>query len=198
MQADELLAAVLIAGVLGSTAYMYTTRPDFDLKCIVSNVDGNTYCVRERKRMQEAADLLATVTSKMRKFVEYLRDKHPDNDGVQRLVKNFNPEVVQENLPTSKFTAYSENKGKKLAFCVNRKKGGSELIDEHTLTFTYIHELGHLFTKSIGHKDEFWRNFKFLLEEAKAGGFHEPRDYKKAPVEYCSMQITDSPYYDYH
>ena len=54
-----------------------------------------------------------------------------------------------------------------MAFCFNQKKNGTQLIDENTLTFVAIHELAHIATKSIGHNDEFWNNFKFLLEEAK-------------------------------
>ena len=33
--------------------------------------------------------------------------------------------------------------------------------------FVAIHEIAHIMTKSIGHKPEFWNNFKFLLENAK-------------------------------
>jgi hypothetical protein len=49
---------------------------------------------------------------------------------------------------------------------------------------------------SIGHKSEFWENFKFLLENAKEAKIHEPIDYSKEPAEYCSMKITDSPYFE--
>jgi hypothetical protein len=51
-------------------------------------------------------------------------------------------------------------------------------------------------TKSIGHKSEFWENFKFLLEEAKEAGIHDPKDYKKSPEKYCGITIHDNPYYD--
>jgi hypothetical protein len=51
-------------------------------------------------------------------------------------------------------------------------------------------------TKSVGHKNEFWQNFKFLLENAKAANIYQPVDYKKKPKGYCGMTITDNPYYD--
>ena len=51
-------------------------------------------------------------------------------------------------------------------------------------------------TKSVGHGDEFWQNFKFLLINAKAMGIHEPVDYKKNPINYCDMEIHDNPYFD--
>ena len=59
-----------------------------------------------------------------------------------------------------------------------------------------IHELAHIMTTSEGHKQEFWQNFKFLLEQAKAANIYEPVDYKKNPELYCGMDISDNPYYD--
>jgi hypothetical protein len=130
--------------------------------------------------------------------VEYVYEKYPEKENVQRLHKGFNPKKVMEILPTSSYTAYSENKGEKVAFCLNKEKNGSNdnMIDEHTLTFVAIHELSHIATKSIGHKSEFWENFKFLLQEAKEAGIHDPTDYKKQPQNYCGMTIHDNPYYD--
>jgi hypothetical protein len=176
---------------------MYFESDTFQLKCIVSTVDGNKYCVRERENLQKAADLLAKVTKKSKKLVEYVQEHHPDNPNVMRLVEKYNPQKVMETLPTSKYTAYSENKGEKLAFCLNKiKTENDNLIDEHTLMFVTIHELSHIMTKSIGHKSDFWQNFKFLLENAKAAGLHDPEDYKKKPRDYCGMKIHDNPYYD--
>ena len=79
-----------------------------------------------------------------------------------------------------------------------RKNKGQQLIDENTLTFVALHELAHIMTKSVGHTEEFWDNFKFLLENAKECNVHQPRDYKKDPVEYCGMDIHDNPYYDHN
>jgi predicted metal-dependent hydrolase len=40
--------------------------------------------------------------------------------------------------------------------------------------FVAIHEMSHTCTKSVGHKSEFWENFKFLLENAKSPKFTFP------------------------
>ena len=45
-----------------------------------------------------------------------------DNISAGTNPSNFNPKKVMETLPTSKFTAYSENKGEKIAFCLNKEK----------------------------------------------------------------------------
>jgi|TARA_B110000285_G_scaffold195962_1_gene226615 hypothetical protein len=188
---------VVICGIVGLCIYMYCTSDEFQLKCIVSTVDGNKYCVRERTKVKEAADLLARVNVKCKELVDYVDKKHGSQDNVKRLVEGYNPQRVVETLPTSEYTAYSENKGEKLAFCLNKKREGvSNMIDEHTLTFVAIHELSHVATKSIGHKAEFWDNFKFLLENAKEAGIHSPKDYKENPAEYCGMDIKDNPYFD--
>lgn len=176
---------------------IYWESDAFNLKCIISDVDGNKYCVRERLKIQLVADLLAKTTQKLKKLVNHMGKKYPDRANVKRLVEKFNPKRVYETLPTSEYTAYSENKGEKIAFCVTKKKeGNDDLIDENTLMFVAIHELAHVASKKIGHGDEFWKNFKFLLIDAKEIGIYEPKDYKDKNVSYCGMQITDNPYFD--
>jgi hypothetical protein len=125
-----------------------------------------------------------------------LKEKYPDRDDISRLAANFNKTKISETLPTSELTAYSENKGEKVAFCLNKKKGGTRLIDEHTLMFVAIHELTHIMTESIGHKQQFWDNFKFLLVNAKEMGIHDPQNYKEEPEEFCSQLIDTNPYFD--
>jgi len=198
MDKYDILGYFIIGFVIIVSIIMYYKNSDeFQLKCIVSTVDGDKYCVREREKLQDAVDLLATVTEKCKDIVNYIGDKYANEERCQRLVKGFNPKRVMETLPTSEYTAYSENKGEKIAFCLNRdKKDNSKLIDINTLTFVAIHELSHVMTKSIGHTNEFWENFKFLLQEAKAAGIHDPIDYKKSPKEYCFIKISDNPYYD--
>lgn len=193
---SDILTYALIVLVIGAILKLYLESDAFNLKCIISGVDGNTYCVRERNKLELVADLLARVTQKLKQLVKHMGEKFPDRDNVKRMVENFNPKRITETLPTSTHTAYSENKGEKMAFCVTKKKNGLKLIDENTLTFVAIHELAHVATKSIGHKDEFWNNFKFLLEEAVQIGLYNPVDYKKTPQEYCGMDITDNPYFD--
>lgn len=198
MKSEDILGYFIIGSILTTSYYIYRENYEsFQLKCIVSSVDGNKYCVRERENIEKAADLLAKITGKCKSLVDYVSDKYPDKENVKRLKENFNPKKIMETLPTSSYTAYSENKGEKVAFCLNKEKQDNDnLIDESTLTFVAIHELSHVMSKSIGHKSEFWSNFKFLLECAKDAGIHNPVDYKKEPQQYCGMKIHDNPYYD--
>ena len=192
----NILGYTIIFLVLIITYRIYKESDYFHLKCIISDVDGNKYCVRERSKLELAADKLANVNVKLKNLVKHVGKKYPNRDNCKRLVSKFNPKKIYETLPTSEYTAYSQNKGEKLAFCLNTKKNGGKLIDLNTLTFVAIHELAHIASKSIGHNEEFWNNFKFLLEEAEIIGIYKPEDYKENPKNYCGMKITDNPYYD--
>ena len=132
----------------------------------------------------------------MKDMVAYMDKNQPNDPRTKRLVEGFNPTKISETLPTSELTAYSENKGEKIAFCLNTSKEGNKLIDLNTLTFVALHELSHIMTKSIGHKQDFWENFKYLLQHAKESGIYDPIDYKKNPQQYCGISINDNPYYD--
>jgi WLM domain len=194
----SILVYIIIIFVIFVGIKVYSESDAYNLKCIISDVDGERYCVRERNKLQMAADLLAKVTAKCKELVAYCGKKYPDNEDVQRLVQKFNPTTISETLPTSEHTAYSENKGEKIAFCLNKKKEGTKLIDLNTLTFVAIHELSHVMTKTEGHNREFWSNFKFLLINAKEANIYNPVDYKNKPRDYCGMKITDNPYYDFN
>tara|TARA_B110000261_G_C13055665_1_gene346036 strand:- start:253 stop:846 length:594 start_codon:yes stop_codon:yes gene_type:complete len=193
---QNILFYTFISLLLVACLRIYYESDAFQLKCVIATKDGNRYCVRDRAKIELAVDLLATVTGKCKDIVAYMAKKYPDKESVKRLVKGFNPKRISETLPTSELTAYSENKGEKLAFCLNELKNGDELIDINTLTFVALHELSHIMTLGHGHKQEFWENFKFLIQNAKEAHIYEPVDYKKKPVEYCGMKIIDNPYYD--
>jgi hypothetical protein len=187
---------IFLGFILFLCLIIYYQSDAFDLKCIIASKDGNRYCVREREKMELAANLLADVTQKMNDTFAFIKQKHPEDPRTIRLVEGYNPKKISETLPTSELTAYSENKGEKIAFCLNKSKNGTKLIDINTLTFVALHELSHIATKSIGHNQEFWENFKWVLENAKEAGIYSPVDYKKYPEEYCGMTINDNPYYD--
>mgnify|MGYP003317682985 CR=1 FL=1 len=105
--------------------------------------------------------------------------------------------VIKETLPTSELTAYSENKGEKLAFCLNENENNNnKLIDLNTLMYVALHEVAHICSQSIGHTPEFWTNFKWLLVNAKDINIYNPIDYKKNNKSYCGMTISDNPYFD--
>jgi hypothetical protein len=193
---SDLLAFILICLIVILSYRIYRDSDLFHLKCIISNVDGNTYCVRERSKLELAADKLAKVNQNMKSLVEHCKNNFDSEERIKRLAEGFNPKKITETLPTSEFSAYSENKGEKIAFCLDTEKNNKgRLIDLNTLTFVAIHELSHVATKSIVHTPEFWANFKFLLQEAEKINIYKPVDYSKNPKKYCGMEINDNPYF---
>ena len=192
-----LFGYLVLALIVAIGFCMYKDSDLFQLKCVISDVDGKRYCVRERNKLQLAADRLAQVNERMGKLVRHLGKTYPDRPNCKRLVEGYDPKEIYETLPTSEFTAYSENKGEKLAFCLDTEKSGGRLIDLNTLMFVALHELSHVATESIGHTEEFWDNFRFILGEAHKQGLYDPVDYKSKPARYCGMTITDSPYFDH-
>jgi len=187
------LVGVVIIGII---LKLFFNSEFYQLQCITSPLDNNTYCVRDRKNKEKTVNLLSTLTMKMKKMVKLMGKYYGEQENVKRLVENFNPTRIKETIPSSSLVAYSENKGEKMAFCVTKKKNGSKFIDENTLTFVALHELAHIMTLSIGHTPEFWDNFKFLLEHAVEFKIYHPINYNDKNIEYCGMTIKDNPLFD--
>jgi len=138
---SDLLGFILICLIVILSYRIYRDSDLFHLKCIISNIDGNTYCVRERSKLEFAADKLAKVNHNMKSLVEHCKNNFNSEERIKRLTEGFNPKKITETLPTSEFTAYSENKGEKIAFCLDTEKNNKgRLIDLNTLTFVAIHE----------------------------------------------------------
>lgn len=197
---DIIAILIVIFAILLILYYIYDYFfGNSQLKCIVSDINGKKYCIRERTKLKEkeVVNLLAKAVEKSKLLVNHMITKYPENDYCQRLNKNFNPDTIKENLPNSTLTSYTENKGQSISLCVNTTKTNkNELIDENTLMFVLIHELAHCSTKTIGHQPDFWNFFKFLLKEAVIINVYSPQNYKKSPKPYCGIKLTDSPYYD--
>ena len=69
----DILGYIIIGLIIILSIKLYYDSDLFELKCIISNKDNNTYCVRERKKINEAANLLAETTINMKKLVDHLK-----------------------------------------------------------------------------------------------------------------------------
>ena len=49
MNKQDILGYILIFFILAICVYIYLDTDTFQLKCIVSTVDGNKYCVKDEK-----------------------------------------------------------------------------------------------------------------------------------------------------
>jgi predicted metal-dependent hydrolase len=183
----------IIVFILALSFYMFLEN-DYvnDVKYVKSTLDNTDYLVRNRTDSKQAADMLSTIRTKLTSVVEGMTDKYPKDARVRRLKGRFNPYKISESSPTSEYTSYSVNKGEKIVFCL-RSKDDQRLHDINTITFVALHELAHLMTESIGHTQEFWDNFRFILKNAIQKGHYNYQDFQSKPIRYCGTNITDSP-----
>jgi hypothetical protein len=204
-----------------ATLYKYLESEAYEVIYVKATNSNKEYLVRNLPDKQHAADMLHNMNENFQKMVNYLktedlvktfnkfvlkRNNIPINklseteltllnkytDDVKRFIKNYNPESLSENVPSSVYTSYSENKGQRIVFCMRNKKT-NELVSLNTMMFVGIHELAHVMTLSIGHKPEFWENMKILLRLAIHLNLYNCINYNINSVGYCGMEINDSP-----
>jgi predicted metal-dependent hydrolase len=190
--------------------YMYLETRSYEIIYTKSSYDGREYLVRNLPDKDKASNLLAKTREKLIKVVEHLKEVNleqvkkysaDDNEEIvketkeafERLIKRFQPDNISESTPNSKYTSYSVNKGQKIVFCIRAKNKAETLVEENVIMFVALHELAHIMTKSIGHTEEFWNNFRILLRVAIELKLYRNQDYASSPVDYCGTKITDTP-----
>ena len=187
------LIGMLIIIAFSLLAYTHYEHLTNEVIYIKSSVDNNEYLVRNMDDKEEAANRLAMIRTKLERICSIMKEKFPEDESVQRMTERFNPDNITEAGKNNQYTSYSVNKGEKIVFCVRQKDDKESLVDENTLTFVSIHELAHIMTKSVGHTQEFWDNFKRLLKIAIQEGLYQKEDYTNNPKEYCGIKVSDSP-----
>jgi hypothetical protein len=199
MRVDPILTAtvlVLILFVVCRTEREYFDQP--------SMVDNRVYPVLGGFRdMSRAADRLAKINTKNQKLINFMMQKYPvpGSHGyllATRLKKRYKIDRLVENDPPDKDnTSFTEDKGEKIALCLREKVTGHDNLHDHSiLEFVNLHELAHVASQGYGHDEEFWSNFRFLLNEAKDAGVHIPVNYSERPVNYCGLDVGYNPYFD--
>lgn len=189
---DHSLIIILMLGSL-LAYFIIDTYWSGNLEYVESTVDKNKYLVQALPDKQAAADLLAQIRKHLETLTKHLEKMAPQDPRTHRLVMNFQPSKIQEGVESSKHTSYSVNKGEKIVFCLRSKDNKKELVELNTMMFVALHELAHICTESVGHTEEFWANFRWILEEAINIGIYVEQDFKTKPQPYCGITITDSP-----
>lgn len=176
--------------------YVFLMQMDIvssNMEYIISNINSKKYKVRILPDKQQACDLLGKTHQTLKKVCILLEKEHPDDERVKRLVQRFPYCTLQESDGKGSQTSYSINKGEKIVLCVRSKDGTNKLVDENLLLFVALHELSHIMTLSIGHTDEFWDNFKFVLKVCQDNNMYKCIDFKVDPKKYCGISVTSSP-----
>jgi hypothetical protein len=171
--------------------YVYNYYINEGLIKVKSKIDNEEYTVQIKEDAAEAADLIATIKGKLNTLMEHLEKTYGDKDErIIMLNQNYRPNRLSEGVDTPGYTSYSVNKGEKIVLCLRNK---DKLVDLNTMMFVVLHEFAHLATESIGHTEEFWTNFKWILEESTNIGIYVKQDFKNNNVDYCGIKITSTP-----
>ena len=160
---------------------------------IEDNGNKHNYSVQDRHDKHEAAMRLHKLNIKIIKMIDSLHSSDPNHYGVKRLKNRYRTDILSELHKGSDNTSYSVNKGEKIVVCLRSKEDYS-FQDENTIFFVVLHELAHIMTKSIGHKEEFWNNFRYLLKHCIEIKLYKYQDFNNKPEPYCGIEITDTPY----
>lgn len=158
-----------------------------------SSVDGNFYYVQKKfTDHQQACDLLAQIKINLDKLIDHLRKNLPHDHRTKKILDRFDTSNIVENDENTKFTSFTQNKGEKMVFCLRARNENAQLHTLNLMMFVAIHELGHVCSDSVGHNQEFWDNFAFLLRESLKINIWKYVDFQKNPTTYCGMKITNS------
>jgi hypothetical protein len=186
---------IAAVGLGAALAYAVTQGPRNTVR--LTGPDGQTYEMQNLPNKEKAVEILASIRASLVKLHEYYKTTPnvAQDPPVVRFVDRFSSDVFVENDMQSPDTSYSENKGQKIVVCLRDKTQAPQypLIDENTIMFVMLHEMSHLMTETIGHTQEFWTNFKRILQDAIQLGIYHPVNYAQRPTPYCGMTITDSP-----
>lgn len=175
---------------------------------ICNNIDGRCYPVfMQFESTMSASEMLAYLNTFAITLMRHLRKKflwdgagtYEDKHMVENLLANYNPDAIVENNPASDVnTSYVEDKGRVFALCLREKVSGKNAIhNKNILEFVTMHEMAHMASDTIGHEEaEFWINFKKIMIAAVETNMHIPIDYSKYNINYCSLVVNYSPYYD--
>ena len=167
--------------------YLLFTYNNNLVKTMANN---NKIYYTQRNKSKIAANKLAKIDDFIAKLTIHLLE---DNKNHIMIQKNLKKKLIIKELPAnSRHVAYIVNKTK-LHICL--RNNNNKFINQYNrIYFVVMHELAHKITKSIGHTDEFWKNFKLIIETSIKHKLYKYRNYFKDPVKYCGININSSPY----
>ena len=136
-------------------------------------------------------DFLAKIDIKARKIIKHMKDNHlPTKKIALRTHNRFKDSRIGETPQGEKSgAAFTINKGDIYICCITKGK----FNDENDTFFVCLHELAHVMSNSYGHGEEFKINFNFIVKLAVKLGLWKDPKYEEKSVDYCGVQVTNSP-----
>lgn len=189
----DIIIVLIITMVIGYILYMQSHN---DMVYVKSNIDGESYLVRDMPDKQLTANQLSKIRGNMLSLTDYLVKNKSNYPTYAKYIDLLNSKirnsVIMENGEDSVYTSYSVNKGEQIVFCLRSRKDKDNIHDLNLMMYVVIHEMAHVGCPSIGHTDEFRMIFAFFTKEAIKLGLYKKIDFKENPVEYCGMTVSES------
>ena len=168
---------------------------------ILEGIDNRKYRLLDLQGKEECLNILVQLNKNISKLFILLKEEIKkdkiegiDIEEIKTLIKNYNPDNLNENLENRSLTAYSLNKGEEICLCLREPHNELLIIkDINTLMFVLIHELSHLMTTEYGHTKQFWKNMVYLLKKSSEAKVYNLVDYNKYPVKYCGINVNKTP-----
>ncbi len=176
---------IIILSIFG--IILYFILRDNLVKTRASN---NKSYYTQKTKSKIAVEKLVKIDEFLLKLNKLLLEKYPNHILIQKKLKNNM--IIKELPEKSKHIAYTLNKNN-LYICLRNKNGTFE-TQFNRIYFVVMHELAHIITKSIGHTDEYWGNYRLILKTAIENDLYEYKNYYETPVEFCGKKITSTPY----
>jgi hypothetical protein len=177
-----------IVFILSAIAFIfYFILRDNLVKTTGSN--NKTYYTR-KNQADIAVEELVKIDDFLLRLNKLLVEEHPDHILIQKKLKK--PITLKELPDNSKHIAYTINKNN-MYICLRDNSGEFE-NQYNRVYFVVMHELAHIITKSVGHTEEYWDNYRLVLKTAIDNGLYEYKNYYEEPVEFCNKKINSTPY----
>ena len=165
-------------------ALVYRDRADSTVN-VVSGVNGKTYRVMPLPDRQRAADALAALEDRAKRFLKAAAVKYP-----QELAHATTWSGTISEIPKGDAIAYTIEK-RDVFMCIRDEDGKIHPIDD--LFFVFLHEISHINNATYGHGDDFWKRFKNILEISDALGYLKYKNYDMRTVNVCGQDISSNP-----
>lgn len=193
---DEIITVISIILVIIIIIILYFSFSDHNMIYLKSDIDGESYLVRDLPDKYTAVNLLG----KIRKNMNLLSNKLSENKSshkkyinyIEQLNNGLKNSIISESAENTIYTSYSINKGEQIVFCLRSKLINNKMHDFNLIMYVVLHEMAHVACPEVGHTELFKEIFAFLTQEAIKEGLYTKIDFRNNNQEYCGMQITDS------
>jgi len=165
---------------------------------VKSSINNEYYLVRNLKDKEIAANMLATIQTRILDFTNYLTSNIDNKEFIEykpyiiQLNDNIKNVVIAESSSSPKYTSYSINKGEKLVLCLRSRRDWNKFHDINLLMYVVLHEMSHIACPEYDHTPLFKKIFAFFVIEAEKIGYYKQIDFRNNPEEYCGMTVNDN------